>query len=197
MKYKKNKLRLNEIQSFYFLFKFGLVLIYILKVYRKRSSSILLRKNMFNYLHFFWKAYTFLSFERFLCWKFRNYSQHVFSKFSADIYLELLIIGGSIFTIYLASAAFSLVCVGSIFFSFFFFFFFYQYFPWRILKIQRIAGNQEEVIIFLSHFHSLTNIHLVHQDFHQFVLTGLFVIARLIADETCSLVFYLYFHLCN
>ena len=137
MKYKKNKLRLNEIQSFYFLFKFGLVLIYILKVYRKRSSSILLRKNMFNYLHFFWKAYTFLSFERFLCWKFRNYSQHVFSKFSADIYLELLIIGGSIFTLYLASAAFSLVCVGSIFFSFFFFFFFYQYFPWRILKIQR------------------------------------------------------------
>ena len=48
MKYKKNKLRLNEIasaiQGFNFLVKFGLVLIYILKVYRKKSSSILLRK---------------------------------------------------------------------------------------------------------------------------------------------------------
>ena len=48
MKYKKNKLRLNDIasamQGFYFLVKFGLVLIYILKNYRKKSSSILLRK---------------------------------------------------------------------------------------------------------------------------------------------------------
>ena len=48
MKYKKNKLRLNEIasamQGFYFLVKFGLVLIYILMNYRKKSSSILLRK---------------------------------------------------------------------------------------------------------------------------------------------------------
>ena len=45
MKYKKNKLRLNEIasaiQGFYFLVKFGLVLIHRLKVYRKKSSSIL------------------------------------------------------------------------------------------------------------------------------------------------------------
>ena len=52
MKYKKNKLRLNEIasmmQGFYFLIKFGLVLIYILKVHCKKLSSILLRKNMFN-----------------------------------------------------------------------------------------------------------------------------------------------------
>ena len=48
MKYKKNKLRLNDIasamQGFYFLVKFGLVLIYILKNYLKKSSSILLRK---------------------------------------------------------------------------------------------------------------------------------------------------------
>ena len=53
MKYKKNKLlKLNEIasaiQGFYFLVKFGLVLIYKLKVYLKKSSSILLRNNMFN-----------------------------------------------------------------------------------------------------------------------------------------------------
>ena len=57
MKYKKNKLRLNEIVSamhgFYCLVKFCVVLIYILKVYFKRSSSILLRKKYsIHYLHF-------------------------------------------------------------------------------------------------------------------------------------------------
>ena len=51
MKYKKNKLMLNEIasamQGFYFSVKFGLVLIYILKACHQKSSSILLRKNIF------------------------------------------------------------------------------------------------------------------------------------------------------
>ena len=54
MKCKKSKLRLNEItsamQGVYFLDKFVWVLIYILKVYRKKSSSILMRKNTFNSL---------------------------------------------------------------------------------------------------------------------------------------------------
>ena len=53
MKHKKNKLRLiktaSAIQGFYSLVKFGLVLIYRLKVYRKKYSSFLLRKNMFNF----------------------------------------------------------------------------------------------------------------------------------------------------
>ena len=113
MKYKKSKLRLNETRDFYFLVKFDLVLIYILKVYRKKSSSILLRKNMFNSLliFFFWKACTFSSFERFLCWKSRNYSQ---------IYLSGIInYWGSILTLYITWGAFSLVCVLSVFFSFF------------------------------------------------------------------------------
>ena len=35
-------------QGFYFLVKAGLVIIYILKVCRKKSFSILLRKNMNN-----------------------------------------------------------------------------------------------------------------------------------------------------
>ena len=115
-------------QGFYFLVKFGLVLIYILKVYRKKSSSILLRKNMFNSLlaFCFWKACTFSSFERFLCWKSRNYSQ---------IYLSGIInYWGSILTLYITWGAFSLVCVLSVFFSSFlscFFFFFYRYFPWQ------------------------------------------------------------------
>ena len=45
-------------QDFYFLVKFGLALIFILKVYRKKSSSILLRKKMFNLL----LAFFFLKF---------------------------------------------------------------------------------------------------------------------------------------
>ena len=112
MKYQKNKLKLNEMQGFYFLVKFGLVLIYILKVYRKKSSSILLRKNMFNSLlaFCFWKACTFSSFERFLCWKSRNYSQ---------IYLSGIInYWGSILTLCITWGAFSFVCVLPVFFSF-------------------------------------------------------------------------------
>ena len=60
--FKKSKLKVNEIasvmQDFYFLVKFGLALIFILKVYRKKSSSILLRKKMFNLL----LAFFFLKF---------------------------------------------------------------------------------------------------------------------------------------
>ena len=128
------------IQGFYFFVKFGLVLIYILKVYRKKSSSILLRKNMFNSLlaFCFWKACTFSSFERFLCWKSRNYSQ---------IYLSGIInYWGSILTLYITWGAFSLVCVLPYFFlSFFlvFFFFFYRYFTWQTLTIHKIGRERE------------------------------------------------------
>ena len=99
-------------QGFYYLVKFGLVLIYMLKVYREKAFSILLRKNMFNSLlaFCFWKACTFSSFERFLCWKSRNYSQ---------IYLSGIInYWGSILTLYITWGAFRLVCVRSVFFSF-------------------------------------------------------------------------------
>ena len=108
-------------QGFYFFVKFGLVLIYILKVYRKKSSSILLRKNMFNSLlaFCFWKACTFSSFERFLCWKSRNYSQ---------IYLSRIInYWDSILTLYITWRAFSLVCFLSVFFFFFLLLFFFSF----------------------------------------------------------------------
>ena len=71
MEHKKNKSSLKEItsaiQGFYFLVKFGLDFIYILKSYRKKYSSTFLRKNMFNSLlaFFFWKVCIFSSFERF------------------------------------------------------------------------------------------------------------------------------------
>ena len=50
MKYTKSKLSYMRCRALYFLVKFGLVPIYILKVHRKKSSSILLRKNMSNSL---------------------------------------------------------------------------------------------------------------------------------------------------
>ena len=127
-------------QDFYFCVKFGLVLIYKLKFYRKKSSSILLRKNIFNSLlaFCFWKACTFSNFERFLCWKSRNYSQ---------IYLSGIInYWGSILTLYITWGAFSLVCVLSVFFSFFisfFFFFFYWYLPWQTLMIHKMKRERE------------------------------------------------------
>ena len=43
-------------QGFYFLVKFRFVLIYILKVYREKSSSILLRKNI-HYLYFLFEKH--------------------------------------------------------------------------------------------------------------------------------------------
>ena len=127
-------------QGFYFFVKFGLVLIYILKVYRKKSSSILLRKNMFNSLlaFCFWKACTFSSFERFLCWKSRNYSQ---------IYLSGIInYWGSILTLYITWGAFSLVCVLSVFFfflSFLFFSLFLLVFSLTDTKIRKIGREME------------------------------------------------------
>ena len=48
-------------------------------------------------------------------------------------------------------------------------------------------GTGEGIIIFfVFHFHPLTNIHLIHRDFYHLFLLDLFVITRLIADETCS-----------
>ena len=94
--------------------EFRLVLISILKVYHKKSSLILLRKNMFNSLlaFCFWKACTFSSFERFLCWKSRNYFQ---------IYLSGIVnYWGSIFTLSITWGGFSLVCVPFVFFLSFF-----------------------------------------------------------------------------
>ena len=163
-------------QGFYFFVKFGLVLIYILKVYRKKSSSILLRKNMFNSLlaFCFWKACTFSSFERFLCWKSRNYSQ---------IYLSGIInYWGSILTLYITWGAFSLV------FSFFLscFFLFLSVFSLTDTKNSQNGTEEGIIIFFVFRVHPLTNIHLVHRDFYHLFLFDLFVITRLIADETSS-----------
>ena len=104
-------------QGFYFLIKFGVVLIYILKVQRKKSFSILLRKNIFNsllhfFFFFFWKAFS-------KCFKFSK-----ISLLKKDFYLSLIInYWSSVFTLYLTRGAFSLVCVVSVFLFFLSFFF--------------------------------------------------------------------------
>ena len=126
-------------QGFYYLVKFGLVLIYMLKVYREKAFSILLRKNMFNSLlaFCFWKACTFSSFERFLCWKSRKYSQICLSGISNY--------WGSILTLYIMWGGFSLVCVLSVFFFFLscFFIFSCRYSPWQTLKIHKMGRERK------------------------------------------------------
>ena len=171
-------------QGVYFLVKLGLVLIYILKLYRKKSCSILLRKNMFNSLlaFFFWKACTFSSIERFLCWKSRNYSQIYLSRiinYWDSIYHYIKREKRSVWLVFYPYFYF--------FLSFFFFFFFYWYLPWQTLTIHKIGGTGEGINIFLVlHFHLLTNINLIHRDFYRLFLLDLFAITRLIPDESCS-----------
>ena len=74
-------------QAFYFSVKFGLVLIYVLEVYRKKSSSILLRKICsIHYLHF--------SFEKHVSSKIlKDFSVENLESTPRYIYLKLLIMG--------------------------------------------------------------------------------------------------------
>ena len=78
-------------QVFYFFVIFALILIYILKVYRNKSSSILLRKNMLNSLHFAFEKYV---------------SSQVLKDFSVENYSHIYLSGiinywGSILTLYI------------------------------------------------------------------------------------------------
>ena len=130
MKYKKNKLSLNEVASamygFYILVKFCLVIIYILKVYFKRSSSILLRKkkNSTHYLHFSFEKHVPSQFLKdFSVENLETTSSTSLSKFSCEIYLSRVInYCGIIFTLSWRWGEFSLVYVISVFFSSFFLF---------------------------------------------------------------------------
>ena len=156
-------------QGFYFLAKFGLILFYILKVYRKKFSSIYWEKICSIYYLYFSSIFLFLQVLKDSSVEDVATAPSIFhSKFSSGIHLSWIInYWGSIFTLYLTWGGFILVCVLFVFFSFFlsFFFFFNQYFPWQVLTIHRIAGKGEGIIIFLVfHFHPLRNIHLVNLD---------------------------------
>ena len=90
--------------GFSFLVKFGLVLIYILKVYGKISSSILLRKIcLIHYLHFsFEKHVPSQVMKGFSVENLETTPSTFLSKFSSEIYLSQIInYWGIIFTLYL------------------------------------------------------------------------------------------------
>ena len=111
------------------LVKFGLALISILKVYRKKSSSILLRKKMFNLLLAFFFSQVLKDFS---VENLETTLGTFLSKFSSEIYLPGIIIG-----------VVFLHCISSVWGAVFFFFFcvvsafsffvllFYRYFPWH------------------------------------------------------------------
>ena len=118
MEHQKNKWMLDDMLGCYFLVKFGLVS-FGCRFYREKYFQFI------NYI-FLLKAFTFTSFERFLCWR----SKLLPALFSRN-FLKSWIVNywGSIFTLYLKWGAFSLVCVLSVFF---FSSFFLLFFPFSI-----------------------------------------------------------------
>ena len=113
-------------QGFYFLAKFGLIIFYILKVYRKKSSSIYWEKICSIYYLYFSSVFLFLQVLKDSSLENVATAPSIFhSKFSSGIHLSWVInYWGSIFTLYLTWGGFSLVCVLFVFFSFFLSFFF-------------------------------------------------------------------------
>ena len=89
-----------------------------------------------------------------------------------------------------------MVCVLPIFFSFFhspFCYLFLSVFALTDTNDLQDSRHIEGIIVLhVFHFDPLTNIHLVYQHFSHFFLIDLFVITRLIADETCSLLIFVF-----
>ena len=134
-------------QGFYFFVKFGLVLIYILKVYRKKSSSIV--QCSIHYLHFSFKKHVPSQI-------LKDFSVENLETTPRSIYLEL--------TLYITRRAFSWFVFYPYFFSFYFSFL--SVFS-LTLAFHKIEGTGEAIIIFLVfHLYLLTNIHLIHRDFY-------------------------------
>ena len=94
-------------QGFYFLVEYGLVLIciYVLKVYLKKSCSILLRKKCsIHYLHFSFEKYAPSQvLKDFSVENVKTIPNTFLSKFSSEIYLSRIInYWCSILTLYLS-----------------------------------------------------------------------------------------------
>ena len=83
-----------------------------------------------------------IKFERFLCWKSRNHSQHFSVDFFSRNLSRIINYWGSIFTLYLTWGAFRLVFVLSVFF--FFFFLFLLFFFFRFLPAFSLTGTNRE-----------------------------------------------------
>ena len=93
MKYKKNKLTLNEIvsamQGFYFLVKFGFALIYILQVYRKKPSSFFWEKTCsIHYFHFSFESHVLSQVLKDFSVENLETTYSTLSKFSNEIYFS-------------------------------------------------------------------------------------------------------------
>ena len=108
--------------GFYFLAKFGLVLIHILKVYRKKFSSVFFWEKIcsIHYLHFSFEKHVFFQILKdFTVENLETNSSTFISTFSCELYFSWISnYWGSIFTLYLTWGAFSLVCLLSVFFFF-------------------------------------------------------------------------------
>ena len=122
---------LNEIASvtldFYFWVKFDLVLIYMLKIYRKKSLWFYWEKICsIHYLHFpFEKHLPSQVLKNFSVENLETTPSTFFSKCFCEICLSRIInYWGSVFTLYITWGAFSLICVLSVFFFLSFFSFF-------------------------------------------------------------------------
>ena len=118
-------------RNFYFLVKFGLVLIHVLRFIVKN----LLRWEKIcsiHYLHFsFEKHVHFQVLKDFSVENLQTNPCPFLSKFSCEIYLSRIInYWGSIFKLYCET--FSLVCVLTVSFFLSFFSFFRRYFPWSV-----------------------------------------------------------------
>ena len=111
---------------FYFLVNSGLVLIFILKVYRKKILFHFIEK---KYVQFVICIFLLKSMYYLMFWKFfsaenlKTTLSTSLSKFSSKIYLSRIFnYKFSILKLYLPRGALNLVCVLSTFFSFFFIF---------------------------------------------------------------------------
>ena len=169
----------SAMHGFYVFVKFCLVLICILKLYFKVSSSILFRKKKFNSLlaFFFWKARTFSIFERCLCCKSRNYS---LKNFLWDLFISNYSWLGYYFYIIsnVRNVQFGLCPI-----RIFFFFLSSSFLFLLVFSLTDTSDSEDSSEGRWNH--PLMNIQLVHRDFSHFFLLDLFVITRLIADETC------------
>ena len=136
-------------QGFYFFVKFGLVLIYIWKVYRKKSSSIV--QCSIHYLHFsFEKHVPSQVLKDFSVENLETIPNTFLSKFSSKIFLSRIInYWGGIFTLYLMWGTLVL----SVFFSFFLSFFCFSIgvFLNRHYRFTGLQGKERECLFYLSY----------------------------------------------
>ena len=165
----------------WFLFIYQKFIVKNLRYFWEKTCSI-------HYLHFsFEKHVPSQVLKDFLTENLETISSTFLSKFSSEIYLSGSIhYWGNILTLYLTREAFSLVCVVFVFFSFLSSIFCYRYFPWQTLTNHRIAGTGEGILFFVYHFYPITNFALIHRGFYHLFVLDLFIITKLIADDTCS-----------